>query len=248
MLFKQVQCRFTPFFGGDMSQLEHESDAFGVSAEYWDRLDAKSQALYRSVRPLRKSAYAVDVQLSRIEGFLSDMEAQAKSMGGTFELNPDFQRGHVWDQGKQVAFVENVFRGIAPMVFRFNSPGWNRVPDATDMHPYDVVCVDGLQRLTALRAFVAGEFPIFDTYSAKDLVGTPFDTNRIGKTWRLEMFDIAKRSDLLQFYLDINSGGVVHTDAELDRVRKLRDDAVAAPAHPVAPASKAKAPKPGKSA
>ena len=45
--------------------------------------------------------------------------------------------------------------------------------------------------------------------------------NRMGAMWTMEMFNIASRADLLQFYLDLNSGGVVHSDAELARVGQL---------------------------
>ena len=49
--------------------------------------------------------------------------------------------------------------------------------------------------------------------------------NRMGAMWTMEMFNIASRADLLQFYLDLNSGGVVHTDDELARVGQLLAEA-----------------------
>ncbi len=47
----------------------------------------------------------------------------------------------------------------------------------------------------------------------------------MGAMWTMEMFNIASRADLLQFYLDLNSGGVVHTDDELARVGQLLAEA-----------------------
>lgn len=35
------------------------------------------------------------------------------------------------------------------------------------------------------------------------------------------MNDLDTQAEVLQWYLDINSGGVVHTEAELDKVRWL---------------------------
>ena len=47
----------------------------------------------------------------------------------------------------------------------------------------------------------------------------------MGAMWTMEMFNIASRADLLQFYLDLNSGGVLHTDDELARVGQLLAEA-----------------------
>jgi len=63
-----------------------------------------------------------------------------------------------------------------------------------------------------------------------DLDETTVSFRRVGMMWSLDMYTIAKRADLLQFYLDLNSGGVVHSDDELERVRGLRDQALVADA------------------
>lgn len=88
-----------------------------------------------------------------------------------------------------------------------------------------IQCIDGLQRLTALRDFVAGRFKVFNGYTLQDLEGTSFSFRRTGMAWTLEMFTIATRADLLQFYLDLNTGGVVHASEEIRRVTGLLDNA-----------------------
>jgi hypothetical protein len=40
-------------------------------------------------------------------------------------------------------------------------------------------------------------------------------------TATFEIYAITRRRDLLQFYLDLNAGGTVHTTDELARVRAL---------------------------
>ncbi len=202
---------------------------FGLSERYWEQLSEKDRALYGEFRPLRKAAYMVQVPINRVEAALADLDDDARRQGGQLELIPDFQRGHVWTQDKQIAFMESVVRGVAPLVIRFNCPGWQGDASAalTDMNPHSVVCIDGLQRLTAMREFMAGKFKIFDKYSVDDLDNTPFSFRRMGMMWSQEVFNFQKRSDLLQFYLDLNSGGVVHSDAELERVRGLHQEALA---------------------
>ena len=201
---------------------------FGLSDEYWDRLSEKDRALYQEFRPLRRSIYAVQNKILHIERTLDQLARDASSQGGELELNPDFQRGHVWTQAKQAAFMEAVIRGTAPLTIRFNCPAWNGSLEnglVEGLNPHSVLCVDGLQRLTAMRDFVAGKFKVFGRYSMEDLEDTSFSFNRMGAMWTMEMFNIASRADLLQFYLDLNSGGVVHTDDELARVGQLLAEA-----------------------
>lgn len=206
------------------------SDAvtYGLNDEYWERLTPEQQAMYRHVRPLRNATYTVSQPISHIASTLETLAEDARKMGGELLLNPDFQRGHVWDQARQIAFMESVLRGLAPMTIRFNCANWDlHAPEvgADGMNPNDIVCVDGLQRLTAMLAFIDGAFPVFGKYYAADLKGGPFAMERSTYRWTMEMFDIKTRRDLLTFYLDINRGGVVHSDEELARVEALRDGA-----------------------
>jgi hypothetical protein len=211
-------------------QREPENNPFGLSNEYWNRIPERDREMYALIRPLRRNLYAVDNHLSRIEDTLAELERQAVSMGGKFELNPDFQRGHVWSADQQARFVESFIRGLAPCHIRFNCAGFERATVTEGMHHQDFVCVDGLQRLTALREFMGGRLEVFGKYTASDFKGTAFDPNRM--TWKMEVFGIATRRELLQFYLDINAGGTIHTSDELDRVRKLKDAAEAAAPKP----------------
>lgn len=216
--------------------------ALGLSDDYWGRLSERDRALYHRVRPMRTSGYRVDHHLARIEDQLATYDHDARSRGGTFELCPDFQRGHVWDAPKQAAFIENLLRAIAPTTIRFNCPTWLEQREVGDLDPNTLVCVDGLQRLTAMRAFMDGSLTVFDGLGAADLKGTAFDPARF--RWQAEIFEFTWRKDLLQFYLDLNGGGVVHAPEELARVAAMRDQA-AVPAlgdSPGAPSSGLDAP------
>lgn len=221
-----------------------EASQYGINPEYWDRLSERDQALYRLVRPLRSSVYSVDVPLGYLERHIDGMAADAQSTGGSLQLNPDFQRGHVWDEARQVAYIENLFRGVAPTVLRFNCASWGGRDQAGDINPGDIVCVDGLQRLTAVRRFMKGEFKIFGNEDSETLRGTQFDPNRMS-SFRLsiQMFDISWRQQLLQFYLDINRGGVVHTEEELARVEEMMTQPAGSEVVVAAVAPKAKSAK-----
>lgn len=198
---------------------------FDLSDQYWARLNPRDQELYHRVRPQPKAAYTVDVHLGGMEDFFSSQERDLPSLGGSFDLNPDFQRGNVWTDSQRIAYIEAVLRAAAPTRILFNCPGWSNT-DGTqgDIPAHTFQCVDGLQRLTAVRKFIAGEFTVFDGLSVGDLKGSPFDINRY--RFQFCVYEFANRSELLQFYIDLNAGGTIHSQSELDRVRQLRDSSL----------------------
>lgn len=150
-----------------------------LSDEYWANLSPKDQALYSLIRPQPKASYTVDIPFNQIEPFFADQLTTLPSLGGSFELEPDFQRGHVWTDAQRIAYVEAVLRGTAPTRILFNCPGWYRShTGGGDIPEHTFQCVDGLQRLTSVRKFLAGEFTIFGSLSADDLKGTPFALKR----------------------------------------------------------------------
>lgn len=141
--------------------------------------------------------------------------------------------------------MEAVLRGTAPMTIRFNCPVWQGADaeSVVDLHPSTIQCIDGLQRLTAMRDFVAGKFTIYGDLTVEKLKGTSFALNRMGAMWIQEMYTIKSRAELLQFYLDLNSGGVVHSAEELTRVQGLLNEAKGNATAPHVEASKPAKPK-----
>ncbi len=156
----------------------------------------------------RDGHYQVNVSWDFLETHLAHLNE-----GQKLDLNPDFQRGHVWNESKQRAFVEFCLKGgRGSSLLRFNCPGWMK-----DFRG-PMVLVDGKQRLEAVRKFMRNELAIFDGHKFGDF------TDRLRMTTADFIFmvnDLDTRKEVLQWYLDINSGGVVHTQKELDKVRSL---------------------------
>ena len=72
------------------------------------------------------------------------------------QLNPDFQRGHVWTEEQQIKFLEFILQGgKTGRTLYFNDPYWHSVRPKTGYA--DFVCVDGLQRITAIQRFMNDE-------------------------------------------------------------------------------------------
>jgi len=129
------------------------------------------------------------------------------------ELNPDFQRGNVWTEKQQIAFVEYILRGgQSGRDVYFNNPGWHTGNQG------DYVCVDGLQRITALLRFVRNETKAFgNLYSEYE--DPRILSMRYGILWHVNQLQTKK--EVLVWYIEMNDGGTIHTEKELNRVRKM---------------------------
>lgn len=162
---------------------------------------------FRDIKPFtRDGNYSVQVSLSYLEKHLADWAS-----AGNLDLDPDFQRAHVWDEARQVAFVEYLLRGgKASREIRFNCAGW--------MHDFHgtVELVDGKQRLEACLRFLRGEIPAFGY-----VIGAYEDRPNLLQGLTFYVNDLETRREVLQWYLDLNTGGVVHTSDEIEKVKKL---------------------------
>jgi len=126
------------------------------------------------------------------------------------KLNPDFQREHVWTEEQRERYVEYILRdGISSRDIY-----WNCVDQYKKNNP--IILVDGKQRLETATRFVNNQTKAFGHY-----FGEYEDKLGILVTFRMRINNLKTRAELLQWYIDLNAGGVVHTDEEIERVRKL---------------------------
>lgn len=170
---------------------------------------------FDSIPRYMTTRYSVDVNLGFIEKWIDDNE---KDPDLRLELDPDFQRGHVWTREQQDRYMEHLMRGgISGRDIYFNSPEYTWTKQDHCDYP-KMVCVDGLQRITAVRGFLKGEVSPFGHYIHE------FEDN-IARSHRISLHvhvnDLQTRKEVLEWYLQLNSGGTVHTQEELDRVRGL---------------------------
>lgn len=153
--------------------------------------------------------YSINVSWSYLE----------RQLGGWIEegldLDPDFQRAHVWGTEKQIAYVEFILRGGRSSRFIFfNNPNWQVQAVARE----DFVLVDGKQRLQAVRSFLRSDIPAFGVYHSQFVDKLPA---MCGPDFIFQVNTLRTRAEVLEWYLQLNAGGVVHTKAELDKVRRL---------------------------
>ena len=133
------------------------------------------------------------------------------------EMNPDFQRGNIWTEQQKIAYIEFLLKGgNTGLIFYFNNKHWNNYKPA---QKGIFVCVDGLQRITAITDFVENKIKAFGYYFDE------FEDKKIFNRRYLELKininDLQTRKEILQWYLDFNIGGTVHSQDEIERVKGL---------------------------
>lgn len=154
----------------------------------------------------KQGSYSVDISWEHL-----DSTIQRWSQDQVVDLDPDFQRDHVWTTDKQVSYVEYIMRGgYAAREIYWNCTTWGRG------YKTPVELVDGKQRLEAVSSFIRGDLKAFGYYRNEyDLI----DMMNCRMRWYVN--DLTTRKQVLQWYLDLNTGGVLHTKQELDKVRLL---------------------------
>lgn len=131
-------------------------------------------------------------------------------------LDPPFQRGYVWNDKQKTQYIEWVLRGgRSGKDIYFNHPGWMRGFKG------EMVIVDGKQRISAVIDFIEDKIPAYGTlFSEYDDRMNIVDTSFI-----VHVADLKSERKVLQWYIQLNTGGTMHTDEEIEKVRKLMADA-----------------------
>lgn len=156
----------------------------------------------------RDGNYAVDLWWRDLDGYI-ERQIEEKPF---LDIDPDFQRAHVWTEAQQIAFVEYGLRGgRSGMNIHLNCVGWM----GNFKGPY--VLVDGKQRLNAVLRFLRSEIPAFGVLS-KDYEDK---LSLTGPRFRWCVNDLKTRAEVLTWYLEMNTGGTPHTADEIKKVEKL---------------------------
>ena len=135
------------------------------------------------------------------------------------ELEPSFQRGHCWTEEKRIAYVEYVLAGgPSAREIQWNCYGWGTLRDVQG----PMVLVDGLQRLTSVRMFLDNKLKAY---------GHLFKEFEDKMSWSEHWFlffvnNLPTRKHVLEWYIQLNAGGVVHTASEIDKVREMLEQEI----------------------
>jgi hypothetical protein len=133
---------------------------------------------------------------------------------------PEWQRGHVWTEEQQIAYIEYCFTaplqgGSATEVIiaeqYFNEFGSNK-----DFH-VKLYLIDGLQRTTAVRRFLKHEIKVFGRFADEYEIRGCVD-------FRVHMLKVKSEKEAIELYLSLNGTGTPHTAEELNNARNMLED------------------------
>nr|WP_193069032.1 DUF262 domain-containing protein [Pseudomonas fluorescens] len=130
---------------------------------------------------------------------------------------PDWQRAECWDREKKVSFIEGVFLGFGTGFLVVNGREWEG--DSAKPAPMAGWLLDGQQRVSAVRDFLAGEFPIFGDIYWPDIPRADQMRRFLHHPFpQMEIEYIGDELTLKSLYKRLNKGGVPHTEADMARV------------------------------
>jgi uncharacterized protein with ParB-like and HNH nuclease domain len=172
---------------------------------------------FNDIPQLTRSAnYQTHVEWSFLEAHLDHwFDRGGNGEIAKLDLEPDFQRLHVWTPDQQTKYVEYILQGgMSGKNLYFNCNGWMR----SWKGPF--VIVDGKQRLHAVRQFLKNEVPIFNGKYFKDFEGRmPNHAHFI-----CYVNDLKTRAEVIKWYLEMNTGGTPHTQSEIAKAQILLEE------------------------
>jgi len=161
----------------------------------------------------RMPNYRVNVPWDYLEDNIKRYQ-DPREGGAVLDLDPEFQRFHVWTPEQQAAYVEYILsNGMSGRELYFNCVGWM----GSFKGPF--VIVDGKQRLHAVRQFLANKLSIFNGHYLKDIKGRLRTTNAY---FLFCINDLPTMADVIKWYLQMNTGGTPHTPHTAEEIAKAK--------------------------
>jgi len=150
---------------------------------------------------------------SHLEFLKDTIDRYVKEYG--LNLNPDFQRHHVWTMEQRIRYVEFTLQGGKSNPIYFNHENWMRSGKG------EMVIVDGKQRLTSLLMFLNNEFQVLKELDTEGFGFYAREFDFIPNDIVIAINDLPTREKVLLWYLQINKGNVAHTVEEIEKVENI---------------------------
>ncbi len=174
--------------------------------------------------PYRKSVDHIESLIQDDDIFFNYYQQDIRSLFSMYfnqygiDLDPDYQRGNVWDEDQKVALIDSIFKNIDIGKFAIIKRPWGNDPNKPQT-PHLSEMLDGKQRLTALIDFFCGRF----TYRGKyynDL--HPLDQSH----FRNYSVSVAQSEGLTneqkyRYFLKLNTNGSPIEPEHMERVKDM---------------------------
>lgn len=160
---------------------------------------------FRDIPKFTNAHYSIDVFWDDLIVHLERYHKKYKS-----NLDPEFQRAHVWTEAQQIAYVEYIMQGgLSGRDIYLNCDGWMNTMTGT------MQLVDGKQRITAVLKFLKNELRAFGLLCNEFEGNMPFDYG-----FKFHVNDLDTEQEILEWYIHLNSG-VAHTTEEIEKVKSM---------------------------
>lgn len=166
------------------------------------------------------ASYSVNVGWTYLDEFLKNWDY--------VDMDPDYQRGYVWNMAQKVAYIEYQLRGgTSGKEIYWNCPNWHRQVGSTIWHN-TMELVDGKQRINAIKGFLAGEVKAFGKYLHE--YGDQKRMHRLGRyDFVFRVNNLKTKKEVVEWYLGMNAGGSIHTDDDLAVAKKVLNELTISP-------------------
>jgi hypothetical protein len=121
----------------------------------------------------------------------------------------------VWNENQQILFIEYLLKGGKTQPIMFNHTEWM----SDRMSKGKMVCVDGLQRSTAIINFIEDKIKIFGGYLFSEI-----DNLNSSLDLEISVNNLKTEKEVLKWYIELNSGGTPHTEEEINKVKLLLEN------------------------
>ncbi len=162
---------------------------------------------FQDISQMSTANYAVNIGWN-------DLDKQLKTWGNRYNeviLDPDYQRRHVWTKRQQIEYLEYILRGgISGRSIFWNCPGWMR----DSRGPMELV--DGKQRINAVLSFIKNKVKVFGYFRKEYTDNICF----VRHNFLFHVNDLSNRKDVIQWYLDLNSG-TPHSRTDIKKAEEL---------------------------
>jgi uncharacterized protein with ParB-like and HNH nuclease domain len=162
---------------------------------------------FRDIPQISRANYSVHVSWRDLEESLSKFG----DINRVVDLNPDYQRGHVWTSQQQTEYIEHVLRGgSGGENIYWNCPGW--MDDFRG--PFELV--DGKQRIWAVLLFKKDKVKAYGHYFSEYTDKLDYLRHR----FEFHVNNLSNRTDVIKWYLALNSG-TPHSRDDIKKAQQL---------------------------
>lgn len=162
---------------------------------------------FNKVNKYSNPRYLIDVPLDSLKQKMKDWSNYYE-----LDLDPEFQRDHVWTLKQQIEFMEYLLRGGYVNPIFFNMEGW--------MEDFrgKLQLIDGKQRFNTIMKFIDNKLPVFGGYTINQI-----------ENFNLRDFSIKygvnnlSEKEAIDWYVSMNTGGTIHTDEEIQKAIEYKN-------------------------